>query len=122
MISLELKKADGIVIIEPSGVLEETDFTRLSKEIDAYINEKGRINGVIIHTKKFPGWKNFGAFRNHMKFIKGHHKKVKRVAAVTDSKIMLIVLRIANFFISAEIKHFNYADMDAAKKWILAQK
>jgi hypothetical protein len=53
-----------------------------------------------------------------MKFIKDHHKKIKRVAAVTDSKFMSIAPMIANHFVSAEVKHFDYTDMDAAKKWV----
>ena len=118
MISFEIMKAEGIVIIEPSGALEQTDFEQLTKEIDAYINVQGYVNGIIIHTKDFPGWESFGAFTHHMKFIKDHHKKIKRVAAVTDSKFMSIAPMIAKHFVSAEVKHFNYADMDAAKKWI----
>ncbi|HUU50042.1 MAG TPA: STAS/SEC14 domain-containing protein [Nitrospinota bacterium] len=118
MISFEIMRAEGIVIIEPLGALEQTDFERLTKEIDAYINEKGYVNGIIIHTKDFPGWKSFGAFTHHMKFIKDHHKKIKRVAAVTDSKLMSIAPMIANHFVSAEVKQFDYADMDAAKKWV----
>jgi hypothetical protein len=118
MISFEIMKADGIVIIEPSGALEQTDFEKLTSEVDEYIKEKDYLNGIIIHTKDFPGWESFGAFTHHMKFIKDHHKKIKRVAAVTDSKFMSIAPMIAKHFVSAEVKHFDYADMDAAKKWI----
>ena len=118
MISFEIMKAKGIVLIEPSGALEKTDFERLTKEIDAYISDQGYVNGIIIHTKDFPGWESFGAFTDHMKFIQDHHKKIKRVAAVTDSKFMSIAPMIANHFVSAEVKHFEYTDMDAAKKWI----
>ena len=118
MISFEIMKPDGIVIIEPSAALEQTDFEHLTREVDAYINEKGYINGIIIHTKDFPGWDSFGAFMHHMKFIKGHHKKVKKVAAVTSSTFMSIAPMIARHFVSAEVKHFDYADMDAAKRWI----
>ncbi len=118
MISFEIMKADGIVIIEPSGALEQTDFERLTKEIDAYISNRGYVKGLIIHTEDFPGWVSFGAFIHHMKFIRDHHTKIKRVAAVTDSKFMSIAPMIANHFVSAEVKHFDYADMNAAKKWI----
>ncbi|UCD34845.1 MAG: STAS/SEC14 domain-containing protein [Nitrospiraceae bacterium] len=118
MISFEIMKPDGIVIIEPSAALEQTDFEHLTREVDAYINEKGYINGIIIHTKDFPGWDSFGAFMHHMKFIKDHHKKVKKVAAVTSSTFMSIAPMIARHFVSAEVKHFDYADMDAAKRWI----
>jgi hypothetical protein len=118
MISFEIMKAKGIVLIEPSGALEKTDFERLTKEIDAYISDQSYVNGIIKHTKDFPGWESFGAFTHHMKFIKDHHKKIKRVAAVTDSKFMSIAPMIANHFVSAEVKHFEYTDLDAAKKWI----
>ena len=118
MISFKILKAKGIVIIEPSGALKETDFDKLTNEIDAYISDKGYVNGIIIHTRDFPGWENYGAFTHHMKFIKDHHKKIKRVAAVTDSKFMTIAPMIATHSVSAEVKHFDYADMDVAKKWI----
>jgi hypothetical protein len=120
MISFEIIRTDGIVIIEPSGALEESDFEKLTKDIDTYINENCSINGVIIHSKDFPGWENFGAFTYHMKFIKDHHKNVKKVAAVTDSKFLSIAPIVANHFVSAEVKHFDYSDMDGAKRWILA--
>ena len=110
--------ADGIVIIEPSGRLEHTDFDQLTKGIDAYINEKGYVNGLIIHTKNFSGWESFRGFTHHMKFIKDHHKKIKKVAAVSDAKFMSIAPMIANHFVSADVKHFGYAEMDAAMKWI----
>jgi hypothetical protein len=119
MISFVILREEGIVVIEPSGALEQSDFDRLSREIDDYINEKGYVNGLIIHTKAFPGWESFEAFTHHMNFVKGHHQKVKRVAVVTDSKFMSIAPKVANHFVSAEVKHFDYTDMDAAKKWIL---
>ncbi|UCH81814.1 MAG: STAS/SEC14 domain-containing protein [Nitrospiraceae bacterium] len=118
MISLKMNRGEGIVIIEPSGSLEITDFEQLTKEIDAYISDQGHVNGIIIYTKEFPGWESFGAFTHHMKFIKDRHKKVKKVAAVTDSKFMSIAPAIAKHFVSAEVKHFDYADMETAKKWI----
>ena len=118
MISFEILRDEGIVIIEPSGSLEKTDFERLTEKVDEYITEMGYINGMIIHTKDFPRWESFGAFMHHMQFIKDHHKKVKKVAAATDSKFMSIAPVIANHFVSAEVKHFDYADMETAKKWI----
>jgi len=118
MISFEILQYDGIVLIEPSGSLEKTDFEQLTREIDAYISDRGYVKGIIIHTREFPGWESFGAFISHVKFIKDHHKKVRRVAAVTDSKFMSIAPVIANHFVSAEVKHFDYADMETAKTWV----
>jgi len=118
MITFEILKEEGIVVITPSGPLTEEDFQRLTGDVDAYIKEKGSIMGIIIHTKSFPGWENFSALIHHMKFVKDHHRKIRRVAAVTDSKFLKIVPDIAGHFVSAEVKHFDYADMETAKNWI----
>jgi hypothetical protein len=118
MISFEILKEEGIVIVEPSGPLRKEDFEKLTGEVDTYINEKGFVKGIIIHTKSFPGWDNFSAFINHVKFVKDHHRKIRRVAAVTDSKFLTIVPNVARHFVAAEIKHFDYGDMEIAKKWI----
>ena len=118
MISFEILKEEGIVLIEPSGPLEKEDFQKLTGEVDAYINEKGFVRGIIIHTESFPGWDNFSAFIHHVKFVKDHHRKIRRVAAVTDSKFLTIVPNVARHFVAAEIKHFDYDDMEEAKKWV----
>ena len=118
MISFEILKEEGIVVIEPSDPLSKEDFEMLTGDVDAYIDENGPIRGIIIHTKSFPGWNNFSAFIHHVKFVKDHHRKVRRVAAVTDSKFLTIVPIIAKHFVSAEIKHFDYEDMENAKKWV----
>jgi tRNA U38,U39,U40 pseudouridine synthase TruA len=76
------------------------------------------VNGIIIHTKAFPGWEDFSAFQHHMKFVKDHHRRIRRVAVVTDSKLGSIVPNIARHFVSADIKHFEYEDMESAKTWI----
>ncbi|MFQ5964789.1 MAG: STAS/SEC14 domain-containing protein [Candidatus Scalinduaceae bacterium] len=54
-----------------------------------------------------------------MRFIKDHHKQIARVAAVVDGKLLNIVPEIVNHFVSAEVKHFDYEDIEVAKKWIL---
>ena len=118
MISVTVMKEEGIVIIEPSSPLEQSDFETLAKDVDALIEEKGTLKGIIIHTKLFPGWEDFGGFTHHMKFVKEHHKKVTRVAIVTDSRILSIAPSLAKHFVSAEIKHFDYKDMEDAKQWV----
>lgn len=119
MISVQLLRDEGIAIIEPGSPLQKSDFEALAKTIDAFIEEKGSLNGLIVHTRTFPGWDDFNAFIQHVKFVKGHHQSIKRVAIVTDSKLIPIVPGIAKHFVSAEIAPFKYGDIENAKKWIL---
>ena len=122
MLNYELNRAEGILIIMPIGPLESKDFEKLVQEVDPYIKEKGKLNGLMIYTKSFPGWDNFAAFLSHMKFVKKHHEQIKKIAAVVDSSFLSIIPQVANHFVQAEVKHFDYDDKDAALKWLKADK
>ena len=122
MLNYELNRADSILIIMPIGPLESTDFEKLVQEVDPYIKEKGKLNGLMIYAKSFPGWDNFAAFLSHMKFVKNHHQKIKKIAAVTGSSFLSIMPQVANHFIQAEVRHFDYDDKDAALNWLKAEK
>ena len=122
MLNYELNRAESILILKPIGPLESTDFERIVQEVDPYITEKGKLNGLMIYAKSFPGWDNFAAFLSHMKFIKNHHHKIKKIAAVTDSKFLSIMPQVANHFIQAEVRHFDFDDEETALNWLKAEK
>jgi len=111
---------EKILIITPEGSLKSTDFEKLTEEVDPYIEAMGTLNGLMIYTESFPGWENFAALLSHMKFVKDHHHKIKKVAAVTDSNFLSILPRVANYFVHAEVKHFSYEDKDVALDWLKA--
>ena len=118
MLSNELMLDEKILIITPEGSLEATDFERLAKEVDPYIEAKGKLNGLMIYTESFPGWENFAALLSHIKFVKEHHQNIEKVAAVTDSGFLSILPRVASHFVQAEVKHFSYQDKEVALDWL----
>ena len=122
MLDYDLNRTEGILILKPIGPLESTDFEKLAGEVDPYIIENGTLNGLMIYTKSFPGWDNFAAFLSHMKFVKNHHQKIKKIAAVTGSGFLSIMPQIANHFIRADVRHFDYDDKDTALNWLKADK
>ena len=122
MLDYELNRADGILIVTPGGPLESADFEKIVREVDPYILEKGKLNGLMIYAKSFPGWDNFAAFLSHMKFVRNHHRKVIKIAAVTGSGFLSIMPQVANHFVKAEVRHFDYDDKDAALNWLAADK
>ena len=78
------------------------------------------LKGLIISTKIFPGWESFGSLIKHFKFVKEHHKKVRLVALVTDSVLGEFGEKVADHFVSAEIKHFAFDELTNAQSWILS--
>jgi len=119
MLNVELDKVTGIATLRPDGALSENDFKSASIVIDPYIEKSGKLNGLIISTKTFPGWGSFGSLIKHFKFVKEHHKKVSHVALVTDSVLGDFAEKIAEHFVSAEIKHFAFDELSNAQSWIL---
>ena len=122
MLNYELNRTEGILILKPMGPLESTDFEKLAREVDPYIIENGTLNGLMIYIKSFPGWDNFAAFLSHMKFVKNHHQKIKKIAAVTGSGFLSIMPQVANHFRQAEVRHFDYDNKDAALNWLKSDK
>jgi hypothetical protein len=119
MLTVELDEVTGIAILKPDGALSEKDFIYASSVIDPYIKKTGKLNGVIINTRKFPGWESFGSLIKHFKFVKGHHKKLSHLAIVTDSVLGDFAEIIVTHFVSAEIKHFSFDDLSKAQSWVL---
>ena len=122
MLKVNLDEVKAIAFLEPVGELSEKNFISAAKIIDPYLKKVGKLNGIIIHVKSFPAWDSFGALIGHLKFIEEHHKKVSRVAFVTDSSVGGFVKYVASHFIVAESKKFAFSEMDKAEKWILEDK
>jgi len=118
MISFELLRDEGILVVEPKGTLESADFAALTREVDPYIEENGKLRGLLIQSESFPGWGDFGALISHLDFIRDHHRDIGRVAAVTDSAFLSIAPRIASHFVKAEVRHFDFSDREAALEWL----
>jgi hypothetical protein len=121
MIQIKLNEDTGIVTVTPSAPLNEQDFTLLANEVDPYIEKEGKLNGLIIKIESFPRWKDFAGLISHLKFIRGHHKKIKKVAAVTDSQIISIMPKIVDHFVNAKVKYFPYDSLDEAILWVQSQ-
>lgn len=119
MIFYELDENAGVLTVRPEGKLETQDFLTLSEVVDPFIKKREGLNGIIIVTKKFPGWKDFSGMIEHMRFVHNHHRKIAKVAIVTDSKIADVAESLGKHFVKASIKHFSFKELESAKGWLL---
>ena len=118
MLEFELSKDSGVLVLKPHGPLKADDFAAVAAAVDEYIRNTGDLNGVMIYAKSFPGWEDFGGLMSHLKFVRDHHKHIKKLATVSDSKVLTIMPKIADHFISADARHFDSADLYAAETWL----
>jgi hypothetical protein len=119
MIEHTLDTTNAILQVHPKSSLEPADFERLAREVDPFIAGTGNLAGLIIEAPAFPGWSSFGAFVAHLRFVKDHHRHIKKIALVTDSALGNIAEHLVSHFVSAEIRQFPASEMDAARQWIL---
>ncbi len=116
LLTFELRD-DGVLTVHPKGPLRREDFDKLAGVIDPWIEAHQKLNGVVVSIPKFPGWENIGSFLRHMDFIRGHHRKIRRLALAVDGALPEIVSHAASHFIEAEVRQFPFSQIEEAKKW-----
>lgn len=118
MVGYELVRDKGILIIMPEGPLQSEDFEALGRAVDDYIVSEGALTGVMISAEKFPGWEDFSGFLSHLRFVRENNRDIDKVAAVTDSAFLSIMPRVVDYFVSADVRHFQYDQREAAMAWL----
>jgi len=114
----EFHKSEGILIVTPKAPLAKEDFEGLTAEVDPYIEATGNLRGLLIEAESFPGWEDFGGFLSHFRFVREHHRKIAKVAVVSDGAILSVAPKVADHFVSAEIRHYPGGERDAAMSWL----
>ncbi len=107
-------------LLEPAGKLTRQDFERLNEQFNAREGASGNIPNLVIHSRDFPGWTNFGALIEHLKFVHDHQKTIDKIALVSDARILDIVQHVARHFLAAQIRHFPATELTAALEWVAA--
>ena len=110
----------GVVVVEPQGRLRAEDFEDLARSVDPWISQRGKLNGIVVHTHSFPGWENLGAFLRHLRFLRDHRDKTQRLALATDARIAGMAPRIVRRLLDAEVKRFRYDQLEQAVEWASA--
>ena len=85
---------------------------------DPHITERGKLVGLLIEARSFPGWDSFAALIGHLKFVRDHHRNIDRVAVVTDSTFLKSAPKIAEHFAHPAIRVFACSEKASALAWL----
>jgi hypothetical protein len=108
----------GVLVVEPQAKLSAEDFDALESAVDEWIETTpARLEGLVVHTREFPGWEDFGSALRHIRFVRDHHRLIPRVAFASDSKLAAIGPALGNYFVEAEIRRFDADALDEAIEW-----
>jgi hypothetical protein len=119
LIDHTLDSENSILYLRPRSALAEADFVQLASVVDPHIEKAGDLKGIIIETRRFPGWESLGAMAAHIRFVRDHHKRIRKVGVVTDSPLATIAERLGSHFVAAEIRRFPEGQTEAATQWVL---
>ena len=117
MLKHELRREQGILILRPDGPLRAEDFAAVAGVVDPYLDQHGELNGLVVDAPSFPGWEDFAALASHLRFVRDHHRRIKRIAVVSDSTLLSIGPKIASHFVSAQVQAFPSVERAAALAW-----
>lgn len=118
MLGMELLRDRGIVVLEPDGPLTAEDFGRLAALVDPFLAEAGELRGVLVDTRRFPGWDGLDALLAHGRFVQGHVAQVKRIAIVTGSDLAGMIARVAGAILPPEVRRFQTGERGQALAWL----
>ena len=107
----------GVLVVEITQPLRAQDFDALAETADAWLATHDALPGLVLHARAFPGWENIGSLLRHVRFVRDHHRAVRRVALAVDSTLADLAPRVAEHFVEAELRHFHYDALDDAVAW-----
>jgi hypothetical protein len=120
VIDVELFRDEGVLTIFPTGPLSQADFTELAGLVDPYLEAHGDLKGVMITVAHLPGWDNLAALVQHIRFVREHQARIRRVAVLTDSPVVELLPALARHFVQAEVRRFAFDQRADALVWLKA--
>lgn len=116
-VSHRLVPESQVLVVEADQPLRVQDFDALAVAADTWLVSHDELAGVVVHAREFPGWENIGSLFRHVRFVRDHHRKVRKVALAADSRLAGLVPHLANHFVDAEVRRFGYDELDDAIAW-----
>ena len=113
-----LDETHKILTLQPHGEIQINDFERLGTMLDPWLEEHGMLNGVMIKAKQSPGWDGLSALLAHAGFVRDHHRQLKRVALVTESRFLSTLQPVTKLLVHADVKRFSSDEEASARAWL----
>jgi hypothetical protein len=107
----------GVVVVEVSQPLRTQDFVLLAEIVDGWLAEHPTLPGLVVHTRRIPGWATPGSLVRHIGFVLGHHRRIERVAASSDARVAAVLPQLAGRVLHPQARAFGYDGLDDAVAW-----
>jgi uncharacterized membrane protein len=103
------------VELQVNGKLTTKDYEALVPIVETLIMK--RKISLLVELLDFHGW-SVGALWEDTKFAAKHFKNIERIAIVGDKLWERGMAAFCKPFTSADVRFFDYSDIDQAREWI----
>lgn len=116
--AIELNELHGgkVLVVRVSQKLSKEDYEQFTPEIERLVGRFGKLR-ILFEMHNFEGW-DAGALWEDVKFDAKHFNDIERLAFVGDKKWEKGMATFCRAFTTAEIKYFDWHDVDEAQAWI----
>lgn len=118
MLEPSLDRERSILVLEVEGPLTKADFERMSALLDPWLEQAGRLRGLLVDARRNPGWSDVEAIVSHERFLRDHAPFIDRIALVTDSDLMAVLTRLGVRGLPCEIRRFPWSGYHEAMAWL----
>lgn len=115
--SVRLIPGSGVVVLDVAAPLRAADVEALAATVDSWLATHDVLPGLVVHARGVPGWENLGTLLRHVRFVRRHHRTVRRVALAVDGAPAHLAPAMAGHFVKAELRHFGYDGLGEAITW-----
>jgi hypothetical protein len=116
MIQLEVISRGVLKIVAPEK-LKVDDFAELAPIVKSILEHHDKIR-LFIDATRLEGWENIEALEKHAAFVKGHQRKVERIAVIARHDWQHWLVGAVKVFLHPEIRMFDKSESDEALRWV----
>ncbi len=115
---LEITEKQGgrVVALRASGRLNNGDYAALIPRIEKLIDHYGHVR-LLFEMFDFHGW-TADAFWADFRFNFSHFNEIERMAVIGESRRQARMTRLWQVLSPAEIRFFNPAHIEEARRWL----
>jgi hypothetical protein len=107
----------GVVVVDVAEPLRTEDFTLLAEVVDGWLTDHATLPGLVVHTRRVPGWATARSVLRHVGFVRAHHRRIDRVALASDIRAAAVLPQIASKVLHPQVRAFGYDRLDEAVAW-----
>jgi hypothetical protein len=106
---------EDYVVLVVNGDTSGAELAEFMERLDRFA--EGREASFLEIVERF-GSTERGSFVKAMRFRLKNLRRLRRLAVVTDSRALGLLLRVVDLFSRAEIRRFPPRDEDLARRWV----